>query len=164
MNWNVRYANEQPNYYCLVGMPGTGKSTYSQKLQGTRVSSDDFIDKKAADLGITYSQAFDKFSKDAMSYHDQLLRDAIQNKQSIIHDRTNLSRGGRAKYLKQIPNNYRKIAIVFTADKNKPEEWRKQLTLRSGKTIPNNIMQSMAQSFQYPNKSEGFDVIKEVNW
>jgi len=164
MNWAIRYASEQPTYYCLIGMPGTGKSTYAKQLNGVLVSSDDYLDKKASELGITYNDAFQRFKNDAFKHHDDTLRSAISSGQSIIHDRTNLSSGARSKYLKQIPSNYKKIAVVFTADRDDPDAWGKALSSRSGKAIPIDVLESMSKSFNHPRTSEGFDEIVHVKW
>lgn len=99
-----------------------------------------------------------------MLHHDQTLQNAINERKSIIHDRTNLSKRARRKYLSKLPKHYKKVAIVFTADQDKPTEWRNALTSRPGKTIPANILQNMSQNFEYPQGEEGFDEVRRVTW
>ena len=155
-----------PIAYILVGLPGSGKSTWVRSIiqdnQFVIVSSDDEIERHAKDNGQTYSQVFDSYVKTATSLMNAKFKDAVANNQSIIWDQTNMTSKKRKGILQQIPKNYRKIAVVFQIDE---QELERRLTKREqdeGKAIPKHIIYSMAKSFEMPTTAEGFDQIIKV--
>jgi len=161
-------SNLQPEIVVLVGLPGSGKSTWTQKKIASSehnyviVSSDDEIERLAAKDGLNYTQGFDKYVGQATAIMKQKFREAVNNNESIIWDQTNMTPKKRRGILQQIPSNYKKVAVVFEID---DEELNRRLDNRSkttGKTIPPHVIKSMAQSYIPPTKSEGFDEVKFV--
>lgn len=154
-----------PTLWMMIGVPGSGKSTWiaNQNIDWNNtlvVSTDAFIDKKAAELGKTYSDVFKDTIKAATSKLNSDLEYAITNNMNIIWDQTNTSAKIRKSKLSQIPNTYTKIAVFFkTPDKL---ELQKRLDSRIGKNIPNNILMGMISQLEPPTKAEGFDEIVNV--
>ena len=156
----------QPIAYVLVGLPGSGKSTWmrgvNQNGDFVIVSSDDEIEKHAKDRGLTYSDVFDSYVKTATSLMNAKFKEAVAANQNIIWDQTNMTSKKRKGILQQIPRGYRKIAVVFQID---DQELERRLTKREqdeGKAIPKHIIYSMAKSFEMPTTAEGFDQIIKV--
>lgn len=149
-----------PTLYMLVGVPGSGKSTWlnnNKSENGVVVSSDDHVERLAAKQGQTYSQAFDAVIGQASSHMQKDLRDAVKAEKDIYWDQTNIGANSRKKKLKQIPNTYRKVAVFFPTPDDAEHERR--LASRPGKTIPSHVIKSMANNLQVPSKEEGFDSI-----
>lgn len=147
-------------FIMLVGLPGTGKSTYCQEnkhLIGncTIVSSDDIMMDIAYKYGFTYNQLFDDVTYsfcEKMMY--RIAKLAIERGDNIIWDQTNLTVKSRAKKLDMIPSSYKKICIDFPI----PDDWEKRLD-RPGKIIPKNVLDMMKKTYDTPSLSEGFDSV-----
>ena len=146
--------------YVMVGVPASGKTTYiKNNLKNCAIiSSDDFIEKKAAEDNITYDEAFPKYVKEAARNIDVSVIEAIANSKNIVWDQTNLTAKKRMNNLKKFPSYYHKVALVFPI----PEDLEDRLNSRPGKNIPKHIMQSMIESFEEPTLLEGFDEIRKI--
>jgi predicted kinase len=151
----------EPNLWMLVGVPGSGKSTWIANtfdhVDVVVASTDDFINVAAVLLGKTYDEVFKDTIKNAEKMMYQGVTRAVEGNCDIIWDQTNLTRKSRAKKLIMIPERYRKIAVVFPTPE--PEELERRLVSRPGKTIPQHVINSMIHNFQHPQHAEGFDVI-----
>lgn len=151
-----------PKAYILVGVPGSGKSTWISKApvdwSNTVVAStDNYVEREAKKLGKTYTEVFKDIMPDAVQYMASTVIDAIRNKQDIIWDQTSTTRHTRAKKLRMLPIDYETIAVVFpTPD---PKELARRLGNRPGKTIPDEIVNDMIARWEEPSEDEGFDNI-----
>ncbi len=156
----------KPTLYMLVGVPGSGKSTWIAEnfpdLTGCYVASTDrLIEIYAIMRGATYDDMFKdniKYAEKAMLTH---VKDAAMYGYNIIWDQTNLTPKSRAKKLPLIPDHYRKIAVFFPT----PEtgELDRRLASRPGKTIPPYIVDGMVEMIEKPELAEGFDEVRVAN-
>jgi len=152
-----------PTLYMLIGVPGSGKSTWISNQDWVKdctvVSSDRFVDEEAARVGKTYNEIFNDYIKIATKLMENHVAIAQANNLNIIWDQTNTSAKSRKAKLAMLPN-YEKIAIVFrTPDE---EELSRRLVNRPGKSIPDNVMRSMIANLQEPTEEEGFKEIWRV--
>lgn len=151
-----------PMLYMLIGVPGSGKSTWiaNQNYDTSNtvvISSDNIIERRATDRGLTYSDVFQEEIKSATAEMNENLKSAIAQKMNIIWDQTNLTVKNRKSKLAMIPEEYEKIAVFFkTPDE---VEWRRRLENRPGKVIPNNILLGMNSQLEQPCTDEGWDNI-----
>ena len=150
-----------PTLYMLVGVPGSGKSTWianNFEYDGTLIAStDNFIEFTATRLNKTYNEIFKEtisFATDAMMDDVQW---AVSNDVNIIWDQTNITAKARAKKLAHIPKNYKKIAVFFPTPED--DEWTRRLESRPNKTIPNHVLEGMMNMIEMPTVEEGFDEI-----
>jgi predicted kinase len=149
-------------FYMMVGLPGTGKSTFCNQLnidqEFTVISSDDIMEMIGKKYHFTYNELF---SNNTYSFSEKMMfniaRLAVERNDRIIWDQTNLTVKSRANKLATIPKHYIKHAVVF----NIPDDWETRLD-RPGKTIPTNVLETMKQSFQMPTEAEGFDLVSVV--
>lgn len=150
-----------PTAIFLVGLPGSGKSTLRELMRpGYFVaSSDDFIEMMAKDEGKTYNDVFRSSIKAATKHFDHMVSHAVASNASVIIDKTNLSVESRRKVLTKIPVSWKKVAIIMSIDN--PDLWKERLRSRVGKTIPEDVLRSMSESFEEPSLAEGFDEILE---
>lgn len=152
----------KPTVYMLIGVPGSGKSTWVSKNIGpdtVYASSDDYIEKYAKKVGKTYSEVFDEVIGQAQQHMTQQVKQAVEAGKDIIWDQTNTSAKARLRKLRMLPG-YRAVAVVFPTPPKDVLDAR--LAARPGKSIPDNVMQRMINSLEMPSKAEGFDEIKNV--
>jgi predicted kinase len=149
----------------LVGVPGSGKSTWLDQQGFGRdtaiISTDQHIDAEAARQGRTYSEVFKGFVKRATSIMNADLAIAIKDGDDICWDQTNVTSKSRAAKLASVPNTYRKVAVFFPTPE--PKELERRLASRPGKHIPWNILQGMASQLEIPTEDEGFDEVVVVS-
>lgn len=153
-----------PKLYMLIGVPGSGKSTWyknqdwlgEDKKDHKYVSTDQHVEGYAQDQGKTYNEVFKEYMPTAVKQMEININMACALQLDIVWDQTNTSVKSRKSKLAMLPN-YEKIAVVFrTPD---AEELARRLASRPGKSIPDNIMRSMIDSFVEPTEEEGFKEI-----
>lgn len=155
-----------PSLVLLVGLPGSGKSTYRSKIvdklnNPVIASSDDIIDDLCEKAGITYSEGFHQFIKTANKIFRNDVEDAIKNGNDLIIDRTNMTEKSRKPFIEMAQKSgYNEIiAYVFVVPDS---ELRRRLNSRAeeiGKNIPNDVLKRMTNSYTAPSKQEGFTKI-----
>lgn len=149
-----------PNLYVLVGVPGSGKSTWVSKQNwdnnAVYVSSDKYIDEYAASVGKTYSDVFASYIKTATRLMLQDVEEARAAGYDIVWDQTSTTKAARAKKLRMLAS-YRAVAVVFPTPAE--EELNRRLKQRVGKNIPSNVMKQMIDNFEQVELSEGFSEI-----
>jgi predicted kinase len=144
----------------LIGVPGSGKSTWirSQNFDPAEtviISSDDIVDRYAAERGKTYSEVFNDVIKPATQEMMANLHDAISQDKDLVWDQTNVGVKARKGKLSHIPDRYWKVAVVFETPEQ--EEWDRRIGSRTGKNIPHHVLQSMNANMEMPSRDEGFD-------
>jgi predicted kinase len=146
--------------YQLVGVPGSGKSTWAEfqdwALTCARVSTDKWVEIYAKEVGRTYSEVFDAFMPTAVDLMAKEVVAAREIGRDIIWDQTSTTVKSRARKFNMLPD-YEHIAVVF----NTPEadELARRLASRPGKNIPDHVMRSMIKGFEMPDEEEGFKEI-----
>lgn len=153
-----------PKCYQLIGVPGSGKSTWIKNQPWAKncvvVSTDDYIEREAARQGKTYSEVFDEVMPHAVN---QMVRDVVNARskgKDIIWDQTSITVASRKRKFNMLPN-YEHIAVVFKTPA--ASELTKRLASRPGKNIPRNVMSKMINNFEMPTKDEGFSQIIQVS-
>ena len=153
-----------PKCYQLVGVPGSGKSTWvsNQDWAGdcTYVSTDMWVEMEAERVGKTYSEIFTEYMPKAvelMASQVELARDISRD---IIWDQTSTTIKSRARKFNMLPD-YEHIAIVFRTPDHKELMRRLESRWDSGKIIPEHVIASMIASWEEPTEEEGF---KEIWW
>ncbi len=156
----------------LVGLPGSGKSTYLNFVDDPEFggdvfvySTDNYIEAQAKEAGKTYNDMFRDHIDAATKHMNDVLAIAISAGIDVYWDQTNMSSKKRKGILSKFPKNYRKecwcVRVPQTA-----EEWAeldRRLASRPGKTIPHHIVEAMADSYVEPTLDEGFDKITIVD-
>jgi predicted kinase len=146
--------------YQLVGVPGSGKSTWIKNqtwaLGLTIVSTDAFVEDYAKKQGKTYSEVFTEYMPTAVDLMAEQVVRARTLGHSIIWDQTSTTIASRAKKFNMLPN-YEHIAVVFSTPSMR--ELKHRLESRPGKNIPDVVIKGMLASFEMPTEEEGFSEI-----
>jgi predicted kinase len=148
--------------YVLVGVPGSGKSTWVANQKWAKdipvVSTDRFVERYAEEQGKTYSEVFEEYMPIAVKLMANQALICQANNLDVIWDQTSTTVATRAKKIRMLPNYY-KIAVVFKTPE--PEELARRLASRAGKNIPVHVSETMAAQLaaEPPTEEEGFDEI-----
>jgi predicted kinase len=148
--------------YVLVGVPGSGKSTWIKNQEWAKdipvVSTDNFVEAHAKEVGKTYSEVFDEYIPIAVKLMANQALVCQANHLDIIWDQTSTTIGSRKRKFNTLSKKqYEFIAVVF---KTPPDEVLKErLASRPGKHIPEGVMKRMIEGFDPVEESEGFKEI-----
>lgn len=149
-----------PKCYQLVGVPGSGKSTWIKNQDWAKdipiISTDNFVEAYATEQGKTYSEVFDEYMPTAVKL---MVNQALICKAKgldVIWDQTSTTINSRKRKFSTLPK-YEHIAVVFKTPEE--EELKRRLASRPGKNIPQYVMQLMLDGFDAPTEDEGFKEI-----
>jgi predicted kinase len=149
-----------PKCYQLVGVPGSGKSTWVSNqdwaLGLTVVSTDNFVEAYAKEQGKTYSEVFVDYMPTAVDLMVEAVVHARKHGHDIIWDQTSTTVNSRAKKFRMLPD-YEHIAVVFKTPEH--TELMRRLMSRPGKEIPDHVIYSMIGTWEDPTEEEGFKEI-----
>ena len=149
-----------PKCYQLVGVPGSGKSTWVDSqdwaLTCAKVSTDKWVEIYAKEVGRTYSEVFTDFMPTAVELMAKEVVAAREMNRDIIWDQTSTTVASRAKKFRMLPD-YEHIAVVFQTPEQ--DELKRRLKSRPGKVIPKRVIETMIESWEDPTEEEGFTQI-----
>lgn len=137
----------------LSGLPGSGKSTYAQKLKekGYVVHSSDKIREELGDVN-DQSKNNDVF----VILHKRIKED-LKNGNNVVYDATNLSRKRRVAFLRELKNIPCEKECVLIAT---PYEMCMAQNIKRERKVPFDVIFNMLKSFNMPSIYEGFDSVK----
>jgi predicted kinase len=149
-----------PRCYQLIGVPGSGKSTWIKNqdwaLGLTVVSTDMWVEIYAKEQGKTYSEVFNDYMPTAVDLMAEQVVFAREHGHTIIWDQTSTTIASRARKFRMLPD-YEHIAVVFPSPSR--IELKRRLDSRPGKEIPDVVIEGMLVSFENPTEEEGFSEI-----
>ena len=146
--------------YQLIGVPGSGKSTWvdtqNWALSCAKVSTDKWVEIYAKEVGRTYSEVFVDFMPTAVDLMAKEVVTAREMGRDIIWDQTSVSVKSRKRKFSML-RDYEHIAVVFKTPEH--TELMRRLASRPGKDIPEHVIASMIAGFEMPTEEEGFKEI-----
>jgi predicted kinase len=146
--------------YILVGVPASGKTTWlanqTWAVGMEYISTDVYVEKFAKRLGKTYNEVFDEVMPRAVRLMTRAVIRARAAGRDIIWDQTNTTVKSRARKFRMLPD-YWHIAVVFPTPS--AEEHARRLASRPGKSIPDHVVRSMIDNFEWPSEEEGYKEI-----
>jgi predicted kinase len=149
-----------PKCYQLIGVPGSGKSTWvsEQDWAGAcaYVSTDIYVEEFAKNSGKTYSEVFVEVMPECVNLMAGDVVNARAEGKDIIWDQTSTTVKSRARKFNMLPDYYH-IAVVFKTPEH--TELIRRLMSRPGKEIPDHVIYSMIGTWEDPTEEEGFKEI-----
>jgi predicted kinase len=147
----------------LVGVPGSGKSTWISNQSWSAawhiVSTDKHVDDYAVSVGKSYSEVFEEYMPIAIRLMADDVVKARAEYKNIVWDQTSVTRLSRMKKLRMLPA-YEATAIVFPTPAE--DELSRRLKSRPGKVIPQRVIIQMITGWEEPTLDEGFSKIVHV--
>lgn len=139
----------RPTVFMMVGVSGSGKSTVARHLGAAMnipvVSTDSFIEQRAAEQGRSYNDIFADTIKDAAVAMASEIEQLVPN-QSFVWDQTNLSAKTRSRKLAVLPSGYRVVFVTISAPRDVVVQ---RLDSRLDKKISKTIRQDQSRQFEY---------------
>jgi len=166
----------------LIGISGSGKSTYARELAKDYneeiCSTDKYVEEHAMSrfnvdgVKLSYDEAFNDIQENDMFkvitgrfYND--IEKNIKNGNNFIIDRTNLSVRARAsliKELRELGKKYGKAVVIYGIVFNPPisviHDRLEQRIVLENKNIPADILADQIKNLQLPTDKEDFDILK----
>ncbi|WP_238134212.1 ATP-binding protein [Calderihabitans maritimus] len=140
----------------MVGLPGSGKSTWIEKNAKTdAVISTDEIRWK--EFGIQYDL---RLEPEVWQIAFSKLRGYLKQGRDIIFDATNITRQ-RRRLIKKIADQFKARTRVVVMNTSL-EECLYRNERRTQDKVPAEIIKIMAYQFEWPEETEGFDEIQVV--
>lgn len=171
MKWlKSLFKRSAPEIIFLIGLPGSGKSTFTKEkvLSGqwkdyVILSTDTFIEDRARTEMKTYDEIFHKTYPEAEENFIYGLNNAIAKRKNIIIDRTNVSREDRNLILSKLPPEYIRKAIVFHVPMDVLKKRVLNRWTQTGKKITEEVMGRIASTYTHPTKEEFNTIILSTN-
>lgn len=158
---------DQHRPFCvmLVGLPGSGKSTFRKELvellgdtQVVQVSSDDIVHRHAAETASAYSTAFYHHGDAAVKQATQAMHDAFKRRDCVIVDQVNPTIKARARKMASCAKEYTRVGVWLST----PDDVvRERLARRGIYGASVDVYEKMATSFEAPSANE-FDYLFAV--
>ena len=148
---------DRPKLILLVGIPGSGKTTYAQKYlkhhNNTIHLSSDLIRKE-----LWGDEAIQGDNTEVFSLMQSRTIDALNNGQNVIYDATNVTRKDRTCIIYQCPKFVNIEAhIVWESIETCIER-----DASRERTVGKEVIDRMLKRFQAPYYDEGIDTIKVI--
>lgn len=138
----------------LVGLPGSGKSTYVEKLGGTALSSD------AMRRLLSDDPTNQNIHRRVFAMLRALLKHRLELQRPVTYiDATNLTPHERRAYIKFADLYDAEVEAVFF---DVPAEECQRRNLRRNRIVPDDAIQQMATRLSPPAVSEGFSRVTVV--
>lgn len=158
----------QLEFVMAMGLPCSGKTTHYNKIYKDRgyvqISTDQYIEEYAKSLGKTYSEVF--WDKKAFVHAEQRMKNsleyALQNGLNIYWDQTNMTAKSRRKKLAKIPDNYKRVGLVFEVSDATLAERNQLRGQETGKVIPTKVIETMKQAWEHPDFTEFSQIDKVI--
>ena len=156
-------------FYLMVGLAGSGKSTIAKEIEyAIRMSSPKYDEYGRADKVVLISSddireeilgdVNDQTQNDKVFSHiHKLIKQAVRDYNHIIVDATNLTIKNRRALLNCLDDkkDYHKIAYIV----NTPIKKCKENNSKRDRKVPEYVIDNQAKKFEIPFANEGFDSI-----
>lgn len=150
----VTYTGDKPEFLMLVGLPGSGKSTYIKKYfnQNLKVhSSDDIREELSGDVNNQ------NINSEVFQILHSRVKEDLKNGNSCVYDATNISWKKRKAFLESLKGiNCWKVCHVIAT----PFEVCLKQNRNRDRVVPEDVIERMYMNFDIPFYNEGWDEIE----
>lgn len=153
-------------FHLLAGMPGSGKSTTSQKIKADSpnciIISSDAIRTVLNNGHYPKGEAFSQLESTTWKMVKIAVEDLLKSSFEVVLDATNLSYSERKVWVDLVNSINPNIEIIchwHTADYDSPKRWLDERNI--GKEEYESIKKKLKARIQKPNPNEGF-ILQEI--
>lgn len=139
-------------FYMMVGVAGSGKSFIARDLGCPIVSSD------AIRAELFGSEEDQSHNGEVFNELHKRIKNYLANGQSCVYDATNLSRKRRKNFLKELPKDVKKIAVVAATEIDVILEQNANRV----RHVPEEVIWRMYKEMSLPRLDEGWDSIRMI--
>jgi|GEM_PF-781773 len=157
-------SDKKPIAYVLVGLPGSGKSTWAAAHPEHLpiASTDAFIEAYAEQNRLSYAEAFKQYQHQAKLLLKQRLNDLIAAKAAFIWDQTNITARKRRAIYNKLHPTHRVVYVCFCVPVEiciaRVEERERQ----SGEVINRELIKLWSSMVTFPEPGESADGIMPI--
>lgn len=149
--------------YMMIGVPGSGKSTYAKNLMSTNKNNIIYISRDEIRFSLLKEED-SYFSKENQVYKifTEKIRKNLKAGNDVIIDATHITWGSRHKMFRSLMGikNLEVIGIWMRTPFSKCYEYNNK---REGLSrVPEDALKNMIEHFEEPELKEGFTKIQEV--
>lgn len=145
-------------FICLVGIPGSGKSTYAKRpyFKDYNVFSSDALRKQwygSEDIQGNPKEIFEELNR--------LVKKSLDDGQNCIFDATNINKEQRKGFISNlnIANNHvMECAFIDTSLEQCLDN-----NLKRSRIVPESVIIKMYNKLDVPTLDEGWDIVSHVN-
>lgn len=153
---NTEKLHIKPRFIMLVGVPGSGKSTFAESML-------DYNTKHITSDGIRKELYGDENCQDDHNRVFNLMYertlDALKNGYNVVYDATNITRKNRKSILDRLPAYVTKECVIVWA----PIDVCIERDSIRERTVGKAVIEKMLRRFEAPFYDEGFDYITVQN-
>ena len=144
--------------YIAVGLPGSGKSTYSKNFIKDKnieyLSSDELRAKFGS------GETDQTCTNQVFVYIKRKVDEFLKDGKNVLVDATSVNRKERIDYINTAKKYGAKVvAIVFKMDRQRLIDRNKKRGEQGGRVVPDWVIDKMLNKFEEPSYSEGIDVM-----
>lgn len=144
----------KPTFIMMVGLPGSGKSAYAEKLSiehnATVCSSDKIREELCGD------ENFQKNNENVFKLLHTRIKDYLRTGENVIYDATNISSKRRKAFLSELKKiSCTKKCVIMATPFNKCCEWNES----RNRVVPYEVIERMYKNWNTPYWFEGWDEI-----
>lgn len=139
----------------LVGLPGSGKSSYAKKLRKAYGENTAIVESDHYRELLYGNSSIQRNNGDLFELiHSDILKKLAEGI-NVIFDATNISRKHRMALVQKLSNNVVKECIIIATSYSRCLERNEQ----RNRKVPKEVIDRMWKSFQIPTYTEGWDII-----
>lgn len=146
----------RPTFIMLVGVPGSGKSTFAKDLVNTKTK---YLSSDAIRGELYGDENCQNDPSKVFSLMHQRTLEALREGYDVVYDATNITRKNRKTILEQLPVYVKKECIIVWA----PIDVCIERDLNRDRSVGEKVIIRMLRSFEAPFYDEGFESIKIKN-
>lgn len=147
--------------YVMVGIPGSGKSTFIQDHAGAEWN---VVSRDALRFSMVneHEEYFSKEKKVFKVFIDTIIR-SLHDYDVTVADATHLNQSSRLKLLNSLGKNLKDVSVEAIVLRTSLETALERNSHRTGRElVPEDSIRSMYNNFYIPKFEEGFDAIHIV--
>lgn len=156
--------DRKPIAYVLVGLPGSGKSTWAAAHPERLpiASTDEFIEAYAAQNRLGYAEAFKQYQHQAKLLLKRRLNELIAAKASFIWDQTNITARKRRAIYNKLHPTHRVVYVCFCVPVEICIARVEQRERKAGEVINRELIKQWSSMVTFPEPGEPADGIMPI--